>query len=1295
MAGIKYNRNMFTVGMISQKLQGNTESDSYNNSLLDCKNFYIRQTGGVFKRPGTVFVDQIDEDYSMKLFPYNLPGEESVIVGIRHRKVIVYGLEGEICRNPSLLGSPVSKLTDDVIHDETFHVEQNGNLLYVFSLAGIFTIKFANNEVVCKEQKFTFPPVGKTNTDSSILMTWKTEEIEKESAKKTIQVLKASTDSELFKASDVGQMVLVFWPSEDEKTVFSRFAYFKIIEVMSDNKVQIELVDRPKGLTEEEAKPGGDDNKKSVMDKETSYFCLPAFGKDRGWPVAAGFAGGRLFLAGSDMMIYGSALTHNDYFDFSLGDMDSAGISYLMSNDCNEINWIAGQDKLFVGTPTGIFISGGSSIYENERITPSTITFQKFSGVPAGGVHPVALGAVTAFCDALEKNVYEISVDEATSSYKTFDLSLLSNELLNSGIVAHAWSGYPVKTYWCVCKNGKLISMTYEKANNVMAWSYHELGGTNVAVESIASIRVDGSDRVFVTVRRVVDGAIVRTVEYIDKLYEPLDNKEHEQHYVDCGKIQKYVYPITNIKAYKSPFLHTQDKDLLPDESYGVKHPRLCLYDIKYVALDVYVDKAQGEGVTLCTIKAIQQKESTEGVDRFAYKKVPLDCHVLDQLSNRVTVGVKISDLKTPSAILEVKDGQYAIKTNISKLNIGDKVFFVNTGLLDNGNQPLDVKNGTYASAFTVERFGRREHSGYAIVKIERGVKLPGDMSPLGELYKVIGSCSLDHGNNTCITQPLDVVSAVALSSYKMETGFSSSEICHDIVYSAPYMFLAVGNKIMMESGRVCIEDACNIRKILWFRSIGEEEGEASEEIEESGDTVYTGGYITNLEYVDANVRLGIGLFKKLLLSGEGSVWLIAGGNLLHIVKDGQGNLEVKDSKPYAIDGCIESVYDHHKIYSLRYQFGSSEVDCWLLDLKESWHETKIAHLDIDKEDILDCVFCGGKIHVVVKGGIIYEIDPNAETDPVTLLELPQRFEFAGGVAYLDKLFLWSKLGDLMLYDSGTQEGKYQFLAISQDIECVFVYSGELYISLSNGSVLKSVTQSEYTLTFIDMTTVCVEDVVGMAGINGKQFTIKHLDTSTLKKGSVTYELWDDEGPVDSSKFGVYVDTFPTNGNVYLYFNKIVGLDHLAGEEVSVCLDGNFLENTTVSDAGVIAFPSGVRGKEAHVGYKYNCVLDLMPLSGGNARGSSIGSVGSQKSVFARLYYSLGGRYGSESDNMFKVVYPTTNDFNKEKKLYTGLIELPMVNPSDVRERKFRFEHTEPVSFNVLSIAQDAEISDA
>ena len=103
----------------------------------------------------------------------------------------------------------------------------------------------------------------------------------------------------------------------------------------------------------------------------------------------------------------------------------------------------------------------------------------------------------------------------------------------------------------------------------------------------------------------------------------------------------------------------------------------------------------------------------------------------------------------------------------------------------------------------------------------------------------------------------------------------------------------------------------------------------------------------------------------------------------------------------------------------------------------------------------------------------------------------------------------------------------------------------------------------------------------------------------------------------------MYDNTVTDNGTGYIYFNKIVGIGHLAGEKVTVSLDGNFLDDFTVSSGGVIGFDADIFGMEAHVGYKFISVLELMPLSGGNLRGSSVGSVGSQKAAFARLYYSI------------------------------------------------------------------------
>ena len=58
--------------------------------------------------------------------------------------------------------------------------------------------------------------------------------------------------------------------------------------------------------------------------------------------------------------------------------------------------------------------------------------------------------------------------------------------------------------------------MTYERPEDVVAWAEHDLGGTDVEVESVAVITNATQDQLWVSVKRTIDGSVVRHIEYLD-----------------------------------------------------------------------------------------------------------------------------------------------------------------------------------------------------------------------------------------------------------------------------------------------------------------------------------------------------------------------------------------------------------------------------------------------------------------------------------------------------------------------------------------------------------------------------------------------------------------------------------------------------------------------------------------------------------------------------------------------------------------------------------------------------------
>ena len=89
---------------------------------------------------------------------------------------------------------------------------------------------------------------------------------------------------------------------------------------------------------------------------------------------------------------------------------------------------------------------------------------------------------------------------------------------------------------WLVRSDGVLVSLTYDREQQVRAWCRHEMGGEG-AVESVAVVPdPDGiNDDVYVAVRRTVNGATVRYVEWMRPPFRADLEAAADGFFVDCG----------------------------------------------------------------------------------------------------------------------------------------------------------------------------------------------------------------------------------------------------------------------------------------------------------------------------------------------------------------------------------------------------------------------------------------------------------------------------------------------------------------------------------------------------------------------------------------------------------------------------------------------------------------------------------------------------------------------------------------------------------------------------------------
>lgn len=204
-----------------------------------------------------------------------------------------------------------------------------------------------------------------------------------------------------------------------------------------------------------------------------------------------------------------------DNFDASnpIRDDDSINAT-LFSNQVNNI-------KYMVSMPGGLVILTGGGAWQisgggqGEPISANSIvaTPQAYNGI--SDVPPILINYDILYVQAQGAVVRDLSYNFFVNIYTGTDISVLSSHLLTGyQVVEWAYAEDPHKIIWVIRNDGRLLSLTFLKEQEVNGWAQHDTQGL---FKSVASIKENDSDAVYFVVRRYIGG---RWVQYIERLHD-------------------------------------------------------------------------------------------------------------------------------------------------------------------------------------------------------------------------------------------------------------------------------------------------------------------------------------------------------------------------------------------------------------------------------------------------------------------------------------------------------------------------------------------------------------------------------------------------------------------------------------------------------------------------------------------------------------------------------------------------------------------------------------------------------
>ena len=257
-------------------------------------------------------------------------------------------------------------------------------------------------------------------------------------------------------------------------------------------------------------------------------FAMGSWSDTTGYPSVVSFHSQRLCWANSPTQPSTIWMSQSaDYYNMAPTEEDGT----VVATDALNVTIASGKADGICWMKTGQVLLLGTFGAEYEVVNPSSQTgisptnidnYQQsqFGSLPNSQAQ--RCGIATIFLqrggNKLREMVYMFQYD----SFVAKDISILSEHMLRDRLGAKTidYQVEIISTFWIVANNGDLVGVTYDRDQDVVAFHPHTISGG--IVESVVVAPGLTRDDVYLSVKRTINGAIVRYVEMLQPLFDTL-----------------------------------------------------------------------------------------------------------------------------------------------------------------------------------------------------------------------------------------------------------------------------------------------------------------------------------------------------------------------------------------------------------------------------------------------------------------------------------------------------------------------------------------------------------------------------------------------------------------------------------------------------------------------------------------------------------------------------------------------------------------------------------------------------
>jgi hypothetical protein len=269
----------------------------------------------------------------------------------------------------------------------------------------------------------------------------------------------------------------------------------------------------------------------------TTQWSEAAFSAVRGYPRAVAIHEQRLCFAGTTHQpntVWCSRV--DDFENFQLGSASDGALQFTVaSSEGNRIAWMFSQKRLMIGTSGDEWTIGGAD--SSSPFSSTNIQAQRQSGYGSKTIRAILLNDVLLFLQRRGRKVRELTYNFERDGWVAPDLTVLSEHITEGEIAEMAFQQQPDAILWAVKGDGKLIGMSYERDQNVVAWHRHSTDGDFESVATVYGL-AGADDEVWFAVQRTIGGVSKRYIERFkaDNRANFESESKPDWWYLDCAK---------------------------------------------------------------------------------------------------------------------------------------------------------------------------------------------------------------------------------------------------------------------------------------------------------------------------------------------------------------------------------------------------------------------------------------------------------------------------------------------------------------------------------------------------------------------------------------------------------------------------------------------------------------------------------------------------------------------------------------------------------------------------------------